>query len=293
MNKNNYWIIKIINIFIWIFLYFTLNFIFSFSVNADNIICDSWNINLSWKTVSEICNWGYSTGSIISIDSFTWSFIDYDLWFWWTKNNYNKNINNIDNNFPIWFFDVNRNTKVNNVNPDYTFQVWYLWNINNYLNNNSDINNNFPVWFFDWNRETKLNNVNPDYILPVWFLGSYKEEIVIKKWNNKSVIIKEITYRDFFEEIIRSNSGLNNKEYNFREFEIFINNLLNLLIDWSNIWNNIISETDKNRIKLYIENSDFNSKLSLLLDNLESINKAFLLAKNNSQKLYIINYYLK
>lgn len=275
---------KIIKIF-FIFLLFLFSKTYS-----DFVICDSWNINYDWVTVSEICNWWYESVDISLIESFTWGYVNYDLWFWW--NDYNLNLDkNISENFPVWFFDINRKTVLNNVNPEFSSPVWFIWTA--YLDTwiITDIENNFPVWFFDINKKTIILKPNPDFSFPVWYIWDYK--VVKKSWWNHIIIIQDTSYRKFFEDIFKEN--IDPKflwKYSKYELELFIENILNLLLESEKDKDKIISETTKNRIRLYIKNSDFNKNLNNLIKNLDLINNAFEIIKDNKQKLYVIKYYL-
>jgi len=225
------------------------------------------------------------TWSIEWIDSFTWSFINLQTWFWGTNNNYNKNLN-IEENFPIWEFTTNKKTKVKNTNPDYTVPTWYIWTDFNYAKN-TDKNITLPYWFFDSHKTTYITKDNLEFTVPVWFLWN---AVIKKKGWWRKIYIKQYTYKEYFEEVFRNNSSKSGSSSN--EYNTFINNLLELLIDNNKDQYEIIDDITKNRINLYIkENKKFKTNLELLVKNLKDINKAFKNA-TKEEKIYIIKYYL-
>lgn len=273
--------------------YFLLSVLLFYSkTNADYIICDSWNINYNWKTVSEICNWWYQSIDISKINSFTWSFIDLDLWYWWTDFDLVVN-SNIEENLPMWYFGINIKTKVLTNNPENYIYIWYIWTKNDY-NITSNLDENFPVWYFDTNTKTKVLNNKPEFSLPIWYL--WNVVITKKNWwiNNNISPIYSMTYREFFKEIFQksTNDSFNNLNYSESEYNTFIDNLLDLLVNSNQFDEEIIPEETKNRIKFFIQNSDFDTNLNLLMTNLKDINQNFEIQKDQKINFYMIKYYL-
>ncbi len=274
-----------------ILLLFFIQTFLIYQVNAEKTICDSWNINKNWITLEKICNWWYMTWSIKWVDSFTWSFKNLQTWYWWTNNNYNKDLN-LEKNFPTWEFDANKTTKIRNTNPEYTIPVWYIWTGFNY-NKNLDPIKNLPFWFFDTNHTTYIKNTNPDLSVPVWFLWNAVIEKKTK-WSKKKQEENTYTYKEYFEKIFKDNSKIQYIQLRYKQYEYdkLINNLLEVLLNWDNKANKVISKETQNRIKLYVENNnEFKEKLSKLVKNLRVINKAFEKV-SGEEKVYIIEYYL-
>ena len=272
-------IIKLLTIYI---LFFT-SWVF-----ADFVICDSGNINYNWKTISEICNNWYESLDISIIESFTWNYINYDLWFWWTDFNVDFE-NNVEWNFPIWFFDWNKETQIKNINPEYNFITWYIWTANSFSDVIIDLDNNYVIWFFDENKNTVTLNTDSNYSFPIWYLWNHK----IKKkssWGWNIVIQNDITYEEYFKEIFIKNINLI-YFYKYSEYELekFTDNLVDLLLEKDS--EVIISDVIKRRINLHIENSNFRIYLNQLLENLDDINNAFESTYNRNEKIYILDYF--
>lgn len=269
---------------VFIFLIF-----FCSKAYSDFIICDSWNINFEWKTVSEMCNWWYENLDISTIEYFTWSFINLDSWFWWGKQNFEFWNNE---NLPIWFFDANKKTVIENVNPNYDFSLWFIWTNNSFSWIIINVENNYPVWFFDSNKKTIILKTDLVYDFPVWYIWNF---VVKSKWwaRSSTPIVKDVSYKEFFYEILKKNinSEFLNK-YSKKELDLFINNLLDLLLEWEKGSWKIISEESKDRIKLSIKNSNFSDSLNKLIENLDSINIVFKNTNSETQKFYVIKYYL-
>lgn len=278
--------IKVIKYFLLLVL------LFYSKTNADYIICDSWDINYDGKTVSEICNWWYQSINISEINSFTWSFIDLNLWYWWIDFDLVMNLN-IEENLPMWYFGTNIKTKVLKNNPENYIYIWHIWIKNDY-NIISDVVENFPIWYFDTNIKTKVLNNKPEYILPIWYL--WNVVIAKKNWwmRNNILPIYSMTYREFFKEIFQksTNDSFNNLNYSKSEYDTFINNLLDLLFNSNQYYQKIIPEETKNTIRLFIQNSDFDTNLNLLMTNLKDINQNFEIQKDQKINFYMIKYYL-
>ncbi len=298
---------NIIKIFIFIISYFSYNFF----ANSDFIICDSWNINIFWKNVSEICNWWYENLSIEWIESFTWSYIDFNSWFFWNKYSFIPKMN-IYNSIVIWFFDLNQKTVISNVNPNYETIIWFLWQ-SNILEKNIDLKQNLPIWFFDEIKKTKASSTSPNYILPVWFFWNYKwlikelktntwitniwsTNIILENNQSKKVVVNNITLKEFYIYIFIKYSKYDYLNYWYKKdnYDIFINNLVDLLLwVWQDTKSNIIiSDFEQIRLELYIENSHFKFILPILMKNMMAFNLAYSYTINTKQEIYILNYFL-
>jgi predicted RNA-binding protein with RPS1 domain len=81
-------------------------------------------------------------------------------------------------------------------------------------------------------------------------------------------------------------------KYSSYELDLFINDLLDLFSESDKNLEKIISEDSKNRIKLHIKNSNFNEKFNKLIKNLDLVNDAFKNTNNETQKFYIVKYFL-
>lgn len=273
-------------------LFFTIFYISN--VNANYTVCDSWSINFTWSWVIEICNWWTMTGSIILINDFEWNFINFDMWYWWNNYDFNNSEIDIVNSYPLWYFDENNKTIITKLNPqnDNTV-IWYWWNNYDFSNSEINIKNSYPVWFFDTTKITYINNINSSFDTPTGFLWSYILPDKKSSWR-RNVVIHKDTYREYFEEIFRLNYYLavinwNNKQ---KDYNIFVKNILDLFMNWNEYENKVIDEVVKNRIKLEIEKGEFKNKLTKLVLNLKEINFAFENTKTNSEKFYILKYYL-
>ena len=279
---------KIFRVLIFCFTYVLL---FT-NTNSEFTICDSGNINLSANNVSDICNEWFENNSIDSIKSFTWKYIDMDLWFWWLNNIYNKR-DNISDNLITWFFNDFISTKVLDKEGDFYLKTWFFWT-NNLYNINSNILENLAMWFFDNYRNTIISNTNPSYDFPIWFLWNHVLENTQKKsWTTKKYI--SYTYRNYFVFVFKIYSDLNfsNSWYSYREYDKFINSLVNLYLEWYNNSDNIISDTYIASIDYYIENNqEFQIQLWILMNNLDEINNWFSNLKTVKEKKYMIDYYL-
>jgi|SaaInlV_120m_DNA_4_1040238.scaffolds.fasta_scaffold09831_3 hypothetical protein len=279
---------KIFRVLIFCFTYVLL---FT-NTNSEFTICDSGNINLSANNVSDICNEWFENNSIDSIKSLTWKYIDMDLWFWWLNNIYNKR-DNISDNLITWFFNDFISTKVLDKEGDFYLKTWFFWT-NNLYNINSNILENLAMWFFDNYRNTIISNTNPSYDFPIWFLWNHVLENTQKKsWTTKKYI--SYTYRNYFVFVFKIYSDLNfsNSWYSYREYDKFINSLVNLYLEWYNNSDNIISDTYIASIDYYIENNqEFQIQLWILMNNLDEINNWFSNLKTVKEKKYMIDYYL-
>jgi hypothetical protein len=279
---------KIFRVLIFCFTYVLL---FT-NTNSEFTICDSGNINLSANNVSDICNEWFENNSIDSIKSLTWKYIDMDLWFWWLNNIYNKR-DNISDNLITWFFNDFISTKVLDKEGDFYLKTWFFWT-NNLYNINSNILENLAMWFFDNYRNTIISNTNPSYDFPIWFLWNHVLENTQKKsWTTKKYI--SYTYRNYFVFVFKIYSDLNfsNSWYSYREYDKFINSLVNLYLEWYNNSDNIISDTYIASIDYYIENNqEFQIQLWILMNNLDEINNWFSNLKSVKEKKYMIDYYL-
>lgn len=288
-----------------------------FSVNADFIICDSWNINIYWTNMDDICAWWYKSNSISWIESFTWNYLYLNTWYWWNNNNYD-NLLNIYPNLPIWFFDINMSTVIKNINPEYVNQIWYLWSVK-ILEKNINLDKNLPVWFFDSILSTNIKKTNPEYVVPVWFFWNIEKNILLwwndnntsnsgslnesgslsdtwslgntwslNDWisnNNSNNQSKKITIKEFYINLF--------KKYTVNENDEFINNIVNLLLKYS--YKNdypFISDIEKNRIELYVEKSNFWNNIKKISKNILEINYYFKNSNNDNYKFYLLNYYL-
>ena len=254
--------------------------------------------------------------------TFTWTNADYKIYFEWEYYNniitndilhekinwvdsesiyfnelWYQKINNNDvydlhssNNIPIGFFSNNIKTVTKSSYSNFTEAVWFIWSNNTYVNN-WDIINAFPTWFFNKNIYTDILKVNPEYNLWVWFIEILDLEVKKKKVKK---IIEDITYKYFFEELLRKNSKLDylRLKYHKDEYTLFINNIVSLLIEWIDYDNLIISLNEQNSILKNIEKSDFKKNLSILMTNLKIINKGFKSFDNYNSKKYIIKYFL-
>jgi hypothetical protein len=309
------------------FIILSIFFAYNITIYADFIICDSWFINLDWKSTSEICNWWYQNTSILTIESFTWTFIDFLPGYIWNKNIWYNGIN-VGINMPVWFFDENRVTNIKNITPIYNLSSWYLWQSNTNLKN-IDLLNNFPVWFFDDIRFTHVHNINPTYLLPVWNIVKIsnvwlapKNEIIVStgtvssiknientntgvllpvlvivkpsvsNWN-QSTKISVMSIKEFYVSVFKkyTNSYYIKSWYIKKDYDLFINNMVDfLLLNWKINSSDNISEFDQNRIELDIENSKFNEKILLLIINMRQVNLVFEKWNNNNQIYYVLDY---
>lgn len=284
---------KIVNVFLFLIIFFS----YYSDLYSWFIVCDSWNINLSWMIDSEICDWWYQSNNIEKIESFTWSFSNVNSWYWWNKNA-DFGDNNIEENLPAWFFDLNKKTKISIESPEYLFHVWFIWTANKYLNN-VNIKENLPVWFYDQIRTTKTINSNPEYNFPVWYFWNNQIIVENKKSGRRAYnpIIK-ITYKDYFEAIFKKYTRLKyikwwHKHYEVSEYDKLVYNLVYLFSKWNEDYNKVVPQMSKNRIEWHIENNpEFKEKLWLLVLNLREINYAFDNTTNDVQKFYIVDYYL-
>ena len=284
---------NIVNFLLICFIFFSnINLLYSWF-----IICDSGNINLSWNTEVDICNWWFINSEINNIETFTWKVINYKLWFWWTNNDSTLDID-IENNLPIWLFDNNKRTVVTNSNPKYESKVWFLWINNNYnLDKHNEVN--LPIWFFNKNIQTFLINSNPDYLFPTWYLWNHtfilKKKKKFSRWIN---IIDNTTYKEYFILVFKKYSKIKYARWGYKHYEIseyykFIENLVNLYGKWYNNYDDKISQNAKNRIEWYIEKDiNFKKNLYKLTGYLREINYSFDNSKNDIQKKYIIKFYL-
>jgi hypothetical protein len=111
---------------------------------------------------------------------------------------------------------------------------------------------------------------------------------------NNILPIYSMTYREFFKEIFQksTNDSFNNLNYSKSEYDTFINNLLDLLFNSNQYYQKIIPEETKNTIRLFIQNSDFDTNLNLLMTNLKDINQNFEIQKDQKINFYMIKYYL-
>jgi hypothetical protein len=275
-------------------LFFIFVILFWSKTYSDFVICDSWNINYSWKTISEICNWWYENFDISVIEYFTWSYINLNSWFWWGEQNFDFKKNE---NIPIWFFDQNKKTIIENINPIYDFSAWYMGTSHSFSWIFFDVENNNPIWFFDLNKKTIILKTGINYSFPAWYLWNViinKKNWWIKWWSRSpDILIENISYKEFFHDIFKGNinSEFLNK-YSSYELDLFINDLLDLFSESDKNLEKIISEDSKNRIKLHIKNSNFNEKFNKLIKNLDLVNDAFKNTNNETQKFYIVKYFL-
>lgn len=284
---------KIVNTLLLLVIYF----IFTSNSSAWFTVCDSWNINLSGISEIDICNGWITSDSINNIESFTWKYIEVDLWYWWTNTNYDIDVK-ISEKLPLWYFDKNKKTIVGNTNPQYSNITWFIWLKNTY--SNDIINgNNVPIWFFDNNKNTFINNVDTEFSFPTWFLWNHVF-ITKKSWWSRSPKKRNynITYKDFFEGLFKKYSRIKYKKWGFvyydkSEYNKFITNITTLFSKWDEDYNQYIPQIAKNRTEWYIENnSEFKEKLWLLVYNLREINYQFDNTDSDVVKMYIIKYYI-
>jgi hypothetical protein len=160
------------------FFVFFLSNCLLFVVNANWEICDWWIIDFWWKNFDEICNWWNKINNLLWDVNLNWSYIEINPWFLWTNNKKSLDYLDIQNNYPIWYFDSNIETIITSVNPEYLTPPWFLWTNNKKSLDYLDIQNNNPVWYFDNNTETKISLINPRYVTPVWFFWSYSGQIL-------------------------------------------------------------------------------------------------------------------
>ena len=255
----------------------------------------SFSFSLVNATYQVYFNWEYFNNLVINeelhnkIDTY-WSGSIYtrDIWYIESDNHYSYNWN-IINKLPTWFFSNNIKTIINLDDFNFTENVWFLW-INHSYNFNSMDSNNSPVWFFNNTIITKISDSNPIYNTSIWFIVASD----LKKNRSSKNIVNEITYKVFIDNILRKETNFDYLKfrYNKSEYNLFINNLLWLLMGWNNYDNLIISEDKQNNIMKNIENSDFNENLSILMNNLKKINHGFKYSNDNFNKQYIIKYFL-
>lgn len=259
-----------------ILLFFCISFI---SVNAN------YQIYFDWEYYSNII---LNEELHKKIDSD----LSYSNAIWYL--NSNNNFIDISNNFteyPIWFFSKNIKTIVDLDSPNFTRDIWFL-GINNNTNFVWNINDKYPIWFFNNNIDTNILDDNPEYNLWVWFIEALDTEIKNKK--KDKIVIIDITYKEFFTNLIKKESHFDYLKfwYKQKEYNLFINNIVSLLVNWNNYEKLIISKQQQDLITKNIKESDFAKNLSLLMNNLDDINKWFEYHSDFKKKKYIIKYFL-
>lgn len=268
-------------LFITIFLLFCINCLF-FVVNANWEICDLWTINFLGNNFDEICNWWNKVSNFTSITNLFWSYININLWFFWTNNIKKIDYLDIQNNYPTWYFDNNTKTKISSVNPKHSTPVWFLWlnNSKNLLNLN--INDNYPTWYFDNNTKTKISSVNPKYITPVWFFQTYSWQILDFRLN-------KILDENILDENILDNNILVDNNI-LDDNPILDNNIQvddNILVDSNILVDNFIDKTSKSKVPNIVYNIEKQNYLTVI----ESLNYIYW-QKFTTQQLFEKLYYL-
>jgi hypothetical protein len=271
---------------------FFLKILFVFNItDSEYIVCDSWNIDFLWTKFEDICNDGIIYNNVININSFSWSYIDISWWYWWSSNSFTWTV--VNNNVVTWLFDMQRETRITKNNPSYDNYLWFIWIKYSNLNIWSDYNT--PIWFFNYHLDTKIEWVDIKYQTPVWLLTWYINKNT-SLWRKQDFIEQEITYREFLKDIFNTWLKINflKQGYFKTEYDIFINNLLDMFFYENWLWNNIIlKENQDNLIKQFRENNMIKTNIEKLINNMVAINNSFKEINNYNYKMYIIDYYLK
>ena len=176
-----------------------------------------------------IYDWWRYYDSIDNIENSNWN---NKLWYFWSS--YSWTISEYDKALALWFFDLNKSTKIIKEDPEYNWETWYFWSSYSWII--SEYDKILPLWIFDLNKSTKIIKEDPFYSSPIWFFNDFEiieeEEEVI----DDSISKKEestITYYDYFSKIYNNNLvyTAENWAFSYYEYNKFISNLNSLFLD--------------------------------------------------------------
>lgn len=266
-----------------------LYILFFVKVEADFVYCNNLEIDYGANNIIDLCKWWEIISDYNYINSWSWNTFDFKVGYIWNKLILNKFIDE-QKNIPIWYFDQNHQTIISKYDFNYNGEIWFLWpnfDFENKFNSNIQI----PVWFFSWNLETKIQSNKPISTSILWFiLEWYYFDTENNLWDLQVPIYKDVTYREFFEFVFYEIWKKEYQElwYSKQEYDIFISNILSVLMDWETKSNQKISDNEQNKINLYIQNSNFEMNFSKLINNLREINLYFSTHNEKLSRIYML-----
>lgn len=293
-----------------------INWISSFSWNLINNIWFFWILNNDFKNNNvNLPIWFFDLTKKTLINNIIPKYNN-NIWYIWIEKNIKKDYNLDDT--PIWFFDNIKNTIILNTRFNYNNPIWYFSEYSKYQiiekEQINDIKNEIPK---DQNLLKQTNEIIINNEYEIKKIESNERELEIQKWlsnefnsitssssiNSKKIqnnsiwwgSISRIKLRDFYINLFKkySNDLYIKKWYTENEYNIFINNLVDLLLKKSyNKGEIYITDLEKKRIELSVINWNFKKMLEKITLEIKNIN--FIFDKvSDEKKIFILNYFTK